>query len=219
MTLGLTPDALPEPSAHILARELATRVRAPGRILVMGYGSGRNLAPLLDAGLAIDLYELDVVRAAAAAQRYAASSMVRIVATLAPEATERDDADPRDCAGALSTHALLHGDTASLVARIAAISARLRNGAHFSTTLGSTRDPRFGRGRRIDAATWVPNTGDEAGVPHVYLAEGEIRTMLRDYIIESLEEVDAREHVGAWAHDPAGAATIVHWFVRARRNG
>jgi len=216
VTFYLTPGALPEPSAHVLARDLAARVSAPRRILVVGYGSGRNLAPLLDAGLAIDLCEGDVTRAAAAAQRYGASSRVRIFTALgSPDATT---SIVPDCDGALSTHALLHGNAAGLATSIASIHGRLRGGAPFYTTLGSTRDPRFGRGLRIDAATFAPDTGTEAGVPHVFLSEREVRAMLRDFTIESLDEIDASEHVGAWAHEPEDAATIVHWFLRARRD-
>jgi hypothetical protein len=201
----------------VLARDLAARVFASRRVLVVGYGSGRNLPPLLAAGLAIDLYEGDITRAAAAARRFAASSKVRILTALgSPDAA---NSTVPDCDGALSTHALLHGDAADLSAAIASIHARLRDGAPFYTTLGSTRDPRFGRGRRIDAATFAPDTGEEAGVPHVYLSEREVRAMLRDFTIESLDEVDASEHVGAWAHEPAEAATIVHWFARVRRDG
>lgn len=210
MTLNLTPGARPEPSAHLLACELATRVCAPGHVLVVGFGSGRNLAPLLDARLTIDVIEGDVARATAATQRYGEVTAIRIVSTIgAASAPDRD--------GALSTHALLHGDTATLATSIAAIAARLRDGAPFYTTLGSTRDPRFGRGRRIDAATFAPDTGSEAGIAHVYLAEREVRKLLRDFTIDALDEVDAAEHVGAWAHAPGDAATIVHWFVRARR--
>lgn len=200
----------------MLARDLAARVSAPRRILVVGYGSGRNLAPLLDAGLAIDLCEGDVTRAAAAAQRYGASSRVRIFTALgSPDATT---SIVPDCDGALSTHALLHGNAAGLATSIASIHGRLRDGAPFYTTLGSTRDPRFGRGLRIDAATFAPDTGTEAGVPHVFLSEREVRAMLRDFTIESLDEIDASDHVGAWAHEPEDAATIVHWFLRARRD-
>ena len=196
----------------MLACDLAARVGAPGRVLVVGYGSGRNLAPLLDVGLTIDVIESDLTRAAAAAKRYGETSNVRIV-TAAGAPTSPD------CDGALSTHALLHGDAGTLGTSIASIAARLRDGAPFYTTLGSTRDPRFGRGVRIDAATFAPATGSEAGVPHVYLAEREVREMLREFTIDELDEVDAGEHVGAWAHEPGDAATIVHWFVRARRRG
>ena len=212
MTFNLTPGARPAPSAHPLAHDLAARLHAPGRVLVVGYGSGRNLSPLLDAELAIDVIESDVTRAAAATQRYGETPEIRI-------ATAFGASSGPDCDGALSTHALLHGDAATIGTSIASIAARLRDGAPFYTTLGSTRDPRFGRGKRIDAATFAPDTGSETGVPHVYLSERDVREMLRDFTIESLDEVDAGEHVGAWAHEAGDAATIVHWFVRARRRG
>jgi hypothetical protein len=201
---------LPEPP-HPLALDVTGAIPPGGRVLVVGIGSGRNLPPLLAAGLHVDAVEADAARAADAAARWSGKG-VRV-------ARARYGSGPIPFAsgfdGALATHALLHGDPASIGAALAAVRDRLKPGAPFYFTLGSTRDPRFGAGTRIDAATWAPNDGDEAGVPHAYFDEPAARALLRGWTLDSLEERDAAATAGAWAH-PGGHAGA-HWFVRARR--
>jgi len=217
VALNDTPGATPEPSAHVLAHELAARITAErdatpfARILMLGIGSGRNLAPLLAAGLCIDVVEDDPERARAAATRFASEPRVRVARAryAGPYPFEGRHA------AALSTHALLHGDARAVAAALAAVRNRLGAGAPLYATLGSTRDPRFGAGRRIDDATFAPSNGAEAGVAHVYFDERGLRALLCDFEVESLAEVAAAEHVGRWAHDSGDAAHIVHWFVRA----
>ncbi len=202
------------PSPHPLARALASAVvrGSTARVLVLGTGNGRNVTPFTQIGLNVDILEQDETRAREAAARYAAGGLVRVHAS--------DYAGPYPIdggfAGALSTSALLHG-TANAVARsVAAVRSALRQGAPFFCTLGSTRDPRFGRDRRIDDQTFAPEIGSEAGVAHAYFDESQLRAVFSGFEIDELREGSAAETVGAWAHTSDEAATIVHWFVRAR---
>ena len=177
---------LPE-SQHPLTRELIATTHPGQRILLVGVGSGRHLAALHAAGLTVEAVEAGAPLPA------------------------RFDFD-----GALSTHALLHGRPETIAATLAAVAARLRDGATFAFTLGSTRDPRFGQGVRLDDSTWAPEAGDEAGVAHAYFDERGVRALLDGWEIVALTEGDASATAGAWAH-PSGTASLVHWFVRARR--
>ncbi len=215
MTSNDTPAAASAPSAHVLARALATRIalksdaaHAP-RVLVLGIGSGRNLPPLLAAGLHVDAVDDDAERVRILTARFAPDARVRVA--------HASYAGPFGAAydGALSTHAFLHGDERAARAALAATRRALRTGAPLCATFGSTIDPRYGSGRRIDGATFAPLVGPETGIPHVYFDESRLRAILEDFTIESIEETRAAEHVGTWAHDPGDAATIVHWFVRA----
>jgi hypothetical protein len=181
--------------------------------LVLGTGNGRNVTPFTQNGLSVDILEQDETRAREAAARYATVGLVRVHAS--------DYAGPYPIdggfAGALSTSALLHG-TANAVGRsVAAVRLALRRDAPFFCTLGSTRDPRFGHGRRIDEQTFAPESGSEAGVAHAYFDESQLRALFGGFEIDELHEGSAAETVGAWAHTNDEAATIVHWFVRARR--
>lgn len=205
----------PQPQPHPFAIELAERLAAePGaRVLVLGVGNGRNVPPLVAAGLRVAAVEEDPERARGAAARFAAEPAVRIV--------RARYAGPYPfaggCAGALSTSALLHGTLASAGAAVAAVRARLRPGAPFFATFGSRRDPRFGAGTRIDDATYAPTDGGEAGVPHLYCDEPALRALLAGFGSLDLREGSAAETAGAWAHAPGEAAGLRHWFVRAFR--
>jgi hypothetical protein len=181
--------------------------------LVLGSGNGRNVTPFTQIGLRVDILEQDEARARDAAARYADGPHVRVRAGLytGPYPFEGG------FAGALSTSALLHGTAADVAHSVAAVRAALRPAAPFFCTLGSTRDPRFGNGRRIDDQTFAPEDGSEAGVAHAYFDESHVRTMLEGFEIDVLTQASAAETVGAWAHTNEEAATIVHWFVRARR--
>ena len=117
----------------------------------------------------------------------------------------------------MSTHALLHGTLVEIAALVSTVAQRLVPGAPFYATLGSTNDPRFGCGRRIAAETFAPLVGDEIGVAHTYVDAAGARALFAGSIVESLEECRAVSNVGRWAHAETDAATIVHWYVRARR--
>jgi len=180
--------------------------------LLVGVGNGRNVAPFADTGIRVDAVEADTERARAASLRFAGTPGIRVARV--------PYAGPFPFSGgfaaALSTNALLHGAPADIARILAAIRSRLRPGGLCYATFGSTRDPRFGRGRRIDAATFAPESGAEVGVPHAYFDERRLRDVLGGFTIDEAREASAAATAGAWAHAPEEAAGIVHWFVKAR---
>jgi len=200
--------------AHPLALEFAQRIaaeRSGARVLLLGAGSGRNVAPLRAAALDVTIVEDDARRARDAGERFAADPRVAVI-----HAAYAEPAAPGGAfSGVLSTHALLHGCAADIVGAIRAIRERLVPGGLFFTTLGSVADPRYGAGRRIAARTFAPRSGPEAGVPHTFFHDAGVRTLLGGFVIESLAETSAAESAGRWAHSAHEAASIVHWFVRA----
>jgi hypothetical protein len=200
----------PHPLAVELAEALAGTSDAR-RVLVVGVGSGRNVQPLLQAGLWVDILEPDPERARAATIRFASERRVRVVrGRLGGPIPLGFGFD-----GALSTHALLHGTPRDVAAAALAVALRLRADGRFFATLGCTGDPRFGVGTRIDRSTFAPEDGREAGIAHAYFREDEIARTLAPFEIERVERVEAGTVVGSWAHDEG--ERIVHWFVRARR--
>jgi hypothetical protein len=210
-----TPGAEAAPPPHPLARELAALLGSEpaARLLLVGIGNGRNVAPFVAAGTHVDALEDDPARARAAAERFAGDPLVRVV--------RARYAGPYPLAGgyaaALSTSALLHGTSSAIAAAVAAIRARLRPSGALYATFGSTNDPRFGRGTQLDAATFAATAGDEAGVPHAFFDEAGLRALLDGFTALALVEADASETAGSWAHPADSTAGIVHWFVRARR--
>jgi hypothetical protein len=119
-------------------------------------------------------------------------------------------------AAVLSTHGLLHGTAAIIGANLAAIAGLLAAGGMLYATFGSVRDARFGIGQRLDASTYAPTGGDEAGVPHTYFNGDTLTTLLRaHFAIELLEERNVDETAGSWAHRDRPLANAVHWFAIA----
>ena len=211
----VTPGAEAAPPPHPLALELAGLLGStPGaRLLLVGIGNGRNVAPFAAAGTHVDAIEDDPERARAAVERFAGTPRVRVVRTRY--------AGPYPLAGgyagALSTSALLHGTHGGIAAAVAAIRARLQPNGAFYATFGSTNDPRYGRGAQIDAATFAATTGDEAGIPHAFFDEAGVRALLDGFTALELVEAEATETAGSWAHPTDSTTGIVHWFARARR--
>jgi hypothetical protein len=189
-------SALSTPGPHPLAERLIARYRADGLtgpVLEIHAGSGRNTNAIVDAGI--------------------------------PILSTRDD-DPytqlpggRDTyAAAISTHAYLHGTTAKLRQGLAELRRVLMPRAPAYLTFGSLNDPRFGFGLALDERTFAPGDGPEVGIPHAFFERDGLVELLRGFTIESLDEVDATDLVGSWAHpDDAGEERerIVHWFAVA----
>ena len=189
-----SPDSGNIRQPHPLAAALIERVRErEAHVLEIGAGSGRNTAALRNAGIrAQSIDDADAPDLRFAAQTFDA---------------------------ALSTHAFLHGTPAIVNGMLSAAAQALKPGAPFYCTFASKRDSRYGVGMQIEADTYAPDAGDEAGVAHVYFDENGLRTMLEsEFIIESLTEENVDAVVGSWAHArrPTGS---VHWFLRARKRG
>ncbi len=216
MKSRLTPTGSQEPPAHPLAIELGRVLARHGvapRALLLGIGSGRNVAPLVGAGAFVEVQEADAQRARAASLDFEAEHSVRV--THGSYAGPYAYAD--GFAGALSTHALLHGTVASIERAVAAIAHALVPGGTLYATFGSTRDPRFAAGAPIEPFVTAPHEGRERGVPHAYFDEARLRELLQAFAIDAIEEAPATETAGRWAHDATEAETMIHWFVRARR--
>jgi len=177
--------------AHPLAAALIEHLKLlpNARVLEIGAGRGRNTAALTAAGL--DL------------------------CAIADENVHRMSPSPPPFDGALSTHALLHGTTGEIACIVNAIAQALRGGAPLYATFGSTRDARYGKGTRVDAGTFAPQEGDEAGVAHAYFDDPSLRALLESrFAIEAMEERNVDDVAGSWAHSQRPHGTV-HWFVRA----
>ena len=122
-------------------------------------------------------------------------------------------------AAAFSSHGYLHGASAKVRAGIAELRRVLVQGAPIYLTLGSIHDERFGFGEALDETTFAPGDGPEKGIPHAYFERDTVIELLRGFTIESLEEVDATNIVGTWAHEPdEEQLPILHWFAVATRD-
>jgi hypothetical protein len=182
---------------HPLADALIERYRAAGwtlPVLEVAAGAGRNTRAFAAAG-------------------------VPVVATRDDEPYTQLPGEHDGYAAAFSSHGYLHGATAKIRAGFAELRRVLVAGAPIYVTLGSIDDERYGFGEMIDEWTYAPGDGPEKGIPHAYFDRDTIIELLRGFTLESLEDVDATEIVGTWAHEPDDeAAPIRHWFVVATRD-
>ena len=156
-------------------------------------GRGRNAAALQSAGFAV----------------------------IAVPDEEADRFDPFGERGAfaavLTTHGLLHGTPKTIAARLDRLRFCLADDGELYAAFGSTRDARYGKGRRIGAATFVPAQGDERGVAHTYFTRERLENLLRvRFTVERLWESGVDSVAGSWAHPTQPLANAVHWFAVAR---
>jgi len=182
---------------HPLAERLIERYRAAGLtspVLEVAAGASRNTRAFEAAGIPVIATRDD--------DPY----------TQLPGERETFDA-------AFSSHGYLHGASAKVRAGIGELRRVLVPGAPVYITLGSIHDERFGFGEALDETTFAPGDGPEKGIPHAYYERDTAIELLRGFTIESLEEVDATDIVGTWAHDPDEEhLPILHWFVVATRD-
>jgi hypothetical protein len=183
----------PHPLAEALIKRLQLEPKHP--VLDFAAGSGRNGEALRRAGFAV--VTIDDATAGS------------------PAPLERG-AGP--FGAVISTHGFLHGTAPAIAARLGAIADSLCRGGFLYATFGSTHDARFGRGERIDDATFAPADGDECGIAHAYFDRVRLRALLeRFFEIESLDERAVDDVAGRWAHGERPLAGAVHWFALGRK--
>lgn len=184
-------------SPHPLAAALIERLHACSGVRVLDFasGSGRNTAALRAAG-----FSVVTVDDAGAAEVKALQEM-----------SDQFDA-------VVSTHGLLHGMPGAIASRLQAIAQCLCSSGLLYASFGSTRDARFGEGRRLGDWAFAPLDGDERDVAHTYYDRDRLGAMLAQYFeIESLDETGVDEVAGRWAHATKPLHGAVHWFTIARK--
>ena len=202
-------------AAHPLTvalRESLVRVVTPS-VLLLGLGNGRNLPPLLSGAVRVDALDEDATRTASIRERFGSEPGLRLVA----QAYDAPLPFRGPYAGALSTHALLHGSPERVRTALRNVAAVLSEGAPLHVVLGSRADPRYGLGLSLGDGVFAARDGSEAGVPHVYFDEAGVRDVLDAFEIVSLEQSSGAQTAGRWAHSADESERIVHWFVRARK--
>ena len=121
-------------------------------------------------------------------------------------------------AAVLSTHGLLHGTFEVIGASVEAIAAKLEPGGGFSRPSArfATRDSR--RVWRSSVSFTLRWTATSAASPHAFFDEPRLRALLEGrFALESVEERNADEIAGDWAHREKPLRSSAHWFVHARK--
>ena len=110
----------------------------------------------------------------------------------------------------VSTQVLYHATRAGMQTALAEIERVLRPGGLFVGSFLSTRTWKYGEGERLERDTFVQPRGPEAGVPHHYCDEDEVRSLLSNFKLLALHLDEYRDEAGQLQS---------HWEVRAQRSG
>lgn len=94
--------------------------------------------------------------------------------------------------GVICWDALHHNNIANIKKAVDIIYDNMIDGGMFMLTLLSTKGGAYGKGVKIEKNTFVRDDGEEAGVPHHYFDEAEIRDLFRRwkivYLIEQISD-------------------------------
>lgn len=90
--------------------------------------------------------------------------------------------------GVVCWDALYHNTRSQMQRAIDNVYACLVPGGFFLLTLKSTRADLYGQGERIEPDTFVMSEGSEAGVPHHYSDEADVRSLFQGWDLVSLAE-------------------------------
>jgi len=188
--------------------EMADRLEREGRrrVLDIGCGLGRHTVYLAARGL-----EVTATDVASSAIEQCTSNLEEAGLTATMVEVEMSDFPWPDAhfAGAVASNVIHHTDLATLKAIISSITRVLSDGGYFVWVTPTPRHFACGRGRELEPMTWVGFDTSDGHLPHHYSTEEEVRELLADYEVLSLDEHEYRE----------GENSRWHWRVLARKRG
>ena len=112
-----------------------------------------------------------------------------------------------DCA--ICFHTIYHTDYAGLTKAISEIERVLKKDGEAYITFNSKDNVKYRKGKTIDGFTLVPTEGIEAGIPHCYVNEDDIKELLGRFQIISLNKI---QNYVRKERDVKG----IHFFVHVR---
>lgn len=155
-------------------------------VLDIGAGKGRHALFFAKNGFRASAIDL-------------AASSIEIIERAAKEANVDIDARVHDMTQlpygdgdfdcAVCFHTVYHTDYAGMKKAISEIGRVLRKGGEAYITFNSKENVKYHKDKTTDGFTMIPETGHEAGIPHCYVSEGDIRELLKDLKIISLNKI------------------------------
>jgi SAM-dependent methyltransferase len=207
---------VPEP----LAVELAEALPPRARVLDLGCGAGRHLPLMVWRGLVT--VGVDVAPNGLARSRERLESL-DLTAHLVRGDFRRPLPFPdRAFDAVLTVKTVNHGMPEDGARAFHEAGRVLRPGGRLVAIVISDRDARFGDGEEIAERTFVHRSPPEAGVPHHYFTEAELRRLLAGFSFVDLSLTEryvspAEPIFGRYRFRPGVAPWLRHWHIRAVR--
>lgn len=175
-------------------------------VLDIGAGKGRHAFSFAENGFrvsAVDLSESSI----ALIQEAAEERGIAVDAKVCDMTRLPYEDDSFDCV--VCFHTIYHTDYAGMEKAAGEIERVLRKGGEAYLTFNSKENVKYRREKTTDGFTMTAESGREAGIPHCYVNEEDIRALLRRFRIVSLNKVQnyirkEREVTG------------IHFFVQVR---
>ena len=131
------------------------------RVLDIGCGTGRNLAPLMAQSMRVTGVDIDEQALAEARQRDGCAG-----AEIRAMSMTRLEFPSAVFDAAIAVSVLNHGLAAEVDAAFDEVQRVLVAGGWFLVTMISTAHPTYGKGEELEPGVFAPWDGPDAGVPH-----------------------------------------------------
>ena len=201
-----TPEPWEQPDDEVVS--FAAQLRAGQRVLDLGCGVGRHTVYLGRQGFDVHASDIatDGLQETLRRMRVAGvrGGVVHSDMTAIPYPDAAFDA-------AIAVNVIYHGYRADVETCLAEVRRVLKPAGMFFVTFNSTESDDWGRGRRVDALTFVKIGGVEDGIPHYFVDRAELERLMGAY-----ELLDVTLKV-EWPEDNDGRKAA-HWLVQARRS-
>ena len=161
--------------------------RGAKRVLDLGCGAGRHVVFLAQEG-----FEVHGLDSSAEALRICRERLreAGLRATLV-QADMREIPYPDGAFDAvLAIASLYHGTLADIKRTLAELRRVLRPGGLALLEFKSKRSFRYGKGVEIEPGTYIPDTGEDAGIPHHYSDREEVEGLLAGFRILEINHME-----------------------------
>ncbi len=188
-------------------RRFAALLKGRGlrRVLDLGCGAGRHVIFLAREGFEVHGLDSSTEALRICRERLQAAglhaALVRADMRKIPYPDGAFDA-------VLAIASIYHGTLADMRRTIAELHRVLRPGGLALLEFKSVRSFRYGVGTEIELGTYVPDIGEDAGIPHHYSDRAEVEALLEGFVIR---EINHLERIIEGGH-PSG-----RWEVWAER--
>jgi SAM-dependent methyltransferase len=205
----IAEDYWNDPSDEFLPVALRWREQGCKEILDLGCGKGRHALFLAMLGFnvtAVDLSPEGIEQLRAAAkQRGLDGSITTLVCDMLSIPFEDNSFD-----AVLGFHSLYHTDYVGLKTVVIKITRTLRESGRLYITFNSKSNPSFraADNELVDSYTIIRHYGMEDGIPHTFLDYDDIITLLANYNILKIQQIQ----------DYFDDLTSIHFFVEAEKN-